>query len=225
MKTKVYKSEIMDVADRGIVTIAISKFDNTDLMGDVVRKGAFTKTFQEGGNRIKHVIDHTLKAASVVGLPIKMYETSTHAVVESALNLEKQISRDLFSDYKFFQANGKTLEHSYGYQTIQAGKSATAGGGEEILELKMYEYSTVAMGANSETPLLSIKSLTVDDVPILEEYLRKFDVTNAKGKQIESIIKQIKELKGPVNATPEAKPETLAIQLNEILKTKNIFQS
>lgn len=225
MKTKVYKSEIMDVAEKGIVTIAISKFDNTDSMGDVVRKGAFAKTFLEGGNRIKHVIDHQLRAAAVVGLPIKMYETSTHAVVESALNLEKQISRDLFSDYKFFQSNGKTLEHSYGYKTLQAGKSATPGGGEEILELKMFEYSTVAMGANSETPLLSIKSLTQDDIPALEEFLRKFDVTNAKGKQIESIIKQIKELKEPVTATPDAEPEIpLAKKLNEILNTKKIFQ-
>lgn len=62
----------MDVAEKGIVTIAVSKFDNTDSVGDVVRKGAFTKTFAEGGNRIKHVIDHQLKAAAVVGLPIKM---------------------------------------------------------------------------------------------------------------------------------------------------------
>ena len=223
MKTKVYKSPIMDIAEKGIVTIAISKFGNEDYGEDVVHKGAFAKTFKEGGNRIKHYVDHTVRQTSIVGLPHKMYETESHAVVESALNLDKQISRDLFSDYKFFQVNGKSLDHSFGYNTIQ-GKPRTKRG-EDIFELKMFEYSTVGIGMNPETPLLDLKSLSEDDIPALEEFLRKFDVTNAKGKQIESIIKQIKELKEPVTATPDAEPAVpLAKKLNEILNTKKIFQ-
>lgn len=223
MKTKTFKSPIMDIADKGIVTIAISRFGNEDYGEDIVHKGAFAKTFTEGGNRIKHFIDHTIRASSVVGLPIKMYETDTHAVVESALNLEKQISRDLFSDYKFFQANKKSLDHSFGYDTIQ-GKARTKKG-EDIFELKMYEYSTVGIGMNPDTPLLDLKSMTEDDIPLLEEYLRKYDVSNKRGKQIESIIKQIKELKEPVKATPDDEPVIpLATQLNELLKTKKIFQ-
>jgi len=192
MKTKVFKSDVLDVADKGIVTISISKFNNKDMGGDIVRKGAFLKTFNEGANRIKHLVDHTLKYAGVVGVPVKMYETDTHAVVESALNLEKQVARDLFSDYKFFNAHGKTLEHSYGYDTIK-GKPLEKSA-EEILELKMYEYSTVFYGMNPETGLIDIKSADVN-VEHLEEYLRKFDVSNKRGREIESIIKQIKALK------------------------------
>lgn len=223
MKTKVHKSPILDIAEKGVVTIAISRFGNEDYGEDIVHKGAFAKTFKEGGNRIKHFLDHSIKQTSIVGLPLKMYETDTHAVVESALNLEKQISRDLFSDYKFFQANGKSLDHSFGYDTIQ-GKARPQKKGEDIFELKLYEYGTVGIGMNPETPLLDLKSLGEDDIPALEEFLRKFDVTNAKGKQIESIIKQIKELKEPVKATPDAEPEVpLAKQLNEMLKTKKIF--
>lgn len=223
MKTKVYKSDIMDIAEQGIVTIAVSSFDTVDFGGDIVRRGAFTKTFKEGGNRIKHVLDHSLKSTSVVGLPIKMYETDRHAVIESKLNLEKQSGRDLFSDYKFFQSNGKSLEHSYGYLTTKYGPTRTKGG-EEILELKMFEYSTVSIGMNPDTPVLGIKSWSEEDIPLLEEYLRKYDVSNQKGKQIESIILQIKELKEPVKATPDAEPEVpLAKQLNEMLKHKKIF--
>lgn len=222
MKTKVHKSPILDIAEKGIVTIAVSRFGNEDYGEDVVHKGAFAKTFQEGGNRIKHFIDHSIRQAAIVGLPMKMYETDTHAVVESALNLEKQISRDLFSDYKFFQAAGKTLDHSFGYDTIQ-GKPRTKKG-EDIFELKMYEYSTVGIGMNPETPLLDLKSLGEDDIPTLEELLRKFDVGNKKGKQIESIIKQIKELKEPTQVTPKDEPVVpLAKKLNEILNTKKIF--
>jgi len=139
MKRKSLKSEVVDIAEKGIVTIAISRFDNEDMGGDIVRKGAFVRTFKEGGDRIKHYMDHQLKQMANVGLPVKMYETSTHAVVESALNLEKEISRDLFSDYKFFKEHGKTLEHSYGYETI---KGKARGRGEEIfLVIKLLSYS------------------------------------------------------------------------------------
>lgn len=219
MKQKSYKSEIMDVAEKGIVTIAISRFEIEDMGEDVVHKGAFLKTFKEGGDRIKHYMDHSIKQSANVGLPVKMYETGTHAVVESALNLEKSISRDLFSDYKFFQANGKSLEHSYGYETIK-GKSRK-NIGEEIYELKMYEYSTVGIGMNPDTPLLDLKSFEVSE---LEQYLRKYDVSNKKGKQIESIIKQIKELSQPSKDTDKIEPSlTLTMQLNEMLKTKKLY--
>lgn len=219
MKHKSFKSEVVDVAEKGIVTIAISRFDNEDMGGDIVRKGAFVRTFKEGGDRIKHYMDHSLKQMANVGLPIKMYESETHAVVESVLNLEKQISRDLFSDYKFFKEHGKTLEHSYGYETIK-GKARSRG--EEIFELKMYEYSTVGLGMNPETPLLDLKSFDADT---LREYLRKYDVSDKKGKQIEFIIQKIKELSDQGTHNPDHEPSTHnpVKQLNQLLDTKNIF--
>jgi hypothetical protein len=226
MKFKSYKSEVLDVNEKGIVTIAIGRFDNEDMGGDIARKGAFERTFKEGINRIKHYMDHSLKQSANVGLPVKMYETDKHPTVESALNLEKQISRDLFSDYKFFKEHGRTLEHSYGYETIKGkpryetikGKQRTKG--EEILELKMYEYSTVGLGMNPETPLLDLKSF---EAHTLEEYLRKYDVSNQRGKQIELIIKQIKEFTDQATHNPEPSTHNPVKKLNELLTTKNIF--
>ena len=61
MKTKSLKSEVVDYTDKGIVTIAISMFNIRDSYDDIVRKGAFTKTFSEGSGRIKHVMDHQLR--------------------------------------------------------------------------------------------------------------------------------------------------------------------
>jgi len=208
MKTKTFKSEVMDVAEKGIVTIAISKFNVEDAGGDMTHKGAFTKTFQEGGNRIKHYMDHSLKQSANVGLPVKMYEDANYAIVESALNLEKEISRDLFSDYKFFKANGKTLEHSYGYETIK-GKARTKG--EDIFELKMYEYSTVGLGMNEHTPLLGLKSL--EDLVALEGYLKKYDVSEYHAKKIQKIIKLMKKLQQP-EPTEEKSKSLYALDLS-----------
>ncbi len=222
MKFKNVVSEVMDVAEKGIVTITISKFNNEDMGGDIVRKGAFLKTFKENNGRIKHVIDHTMKASAIVGLPVKMYESETHAVVESAINTEKQIGKDLISDYKFFKDYNRTMEHSYGYETIKAGTAKVKG--EEILELKMWEYSTVGWGMNDGTGLLSMKSFTMDDIDHLEAYLRKYDVSNTKGKQIEMIIKNIKELQQPEKSTVNNEPRLALKGLNELLTTKNIFE-
>lgn len=218
MKFKNYKSEVVDVNEKGIVTIAIGRFDNEDMGGDIARKGAFERTFKEGINRIKHYMDHSMKQMANVGLPVKMYETKDHPIVESALNLEKQISRDLFSDYKFFKEHDRTLEHSYGYETIKGIPRNKRG--EEILELKMYEYSTVGLGMNPDTPLIDLKSFEICE---LETYLRKYDVSNTKGKQIELIIKQIKELADQETHTPEPSTHNPVKALNELLKTKNIF--
>lgn len=205
MKSKSFKSEVADISEQGIVTIAISKFNNRDAYDDIVRPGAFKKTFQESGNRIKHVVDHQLRQTAIIGLPVKMYETDTHAVVESKLNLEKQLARDVFSDYKFFKENGKTLEHSYMYETIKTNENRDIKG-EDIAELKMYEYSTVALGANPETPLLDLKSFEQFDITQLESYLRKYDVSNERGKEIESIIAEIKKLREPLQSTPTVEP-------------------
>lgn len=219
MKHKSLKSEVVDIAEKGIVTIAISRFDNEDMGGDIVRKGAFTRTFKEGGDRIKHYMDHSLKQVANVGLPVKMYESDKYAIVESALNLEKELARDLFSDYKFFKEHGKTLEHSFGYETI---KGKARGRGEEIFELKMYEYSTVGLGMNPDTPLLGLKSFDHVTIEDLEMYLKKFDVSNVKGKQIEFIIHKIKELQGTHNPAHQGTHNPV-IELNKLLDKQNIF--
>jgi hypothetical protein len=219
MKTKNLKSEIKDVNDKGVVTIAIARFDVEDSDGDITRKGAFERTFKEGKDRIKHYLDHKMLQAFNVGLPVKMFEDTNYAVVESALNLEKQISRDLFSDYKFFKEHGKSLEHSFGYKTL---KGKSRGRGEEILELFMPEYSTVGYAAMGDTPLLGMKSFEDVTIQDLEAYLRKFDVSKTKGAQIESIISKIKELQE--THTPDGSGTHNPVKsLNELLKTKKIY--
>lgn len=197
MKHKQNKGQIKDITGKGVVTIAISKFDNRDSYDDIVRRGAFAKTFKEN-DRIKHVIDHRLAQSFVVGLPLKMYETTTHAVVESALNLEKEISRDLYADYKFFHENDRSLEHSYAYETIKNQENKQIRG-EDITELKMYEYSTVALGANPETPLLDVKSFSDVSTLIteLETRLSKCNYSEERGKLIKKAIYILSNIEEP----------------------------
>ena len=69
-----------------------------------------------------------------------------------------------------------------------------------MTEVKLWEYSTVTLGANENTPLLDMKSFKSEE---LEAYLRKMDVSDSKGKYIEHIIALIKALGEPSSDTIE----------------------
>lgn len=203
IKSKSYESKVAEVSGDGIVTIAIAAFDNTDSYGDIIRPGAFKKTFAERGKRQNHFLDHDLSIRSLVGLPLRMYETPNHAVVESQLNLKKQLSIDLYEDYKFFQANDRTLEHSFMYETLRRNENKDIKG-EDIAEVKMYEYSTVGLGANENTPLLDLKSYKDIDMLVyeLESRLRKCNYTDERGKAVDQLIQALKVYQVPVQSTP-----------------------
>ena len=222
MKQKSYESKVAEVSQDGIVTIAISAFNNTDSYGDIVRKGAFKKTFQERGKRQNHFLDHDLNIRSLVGLPAKMYESDTHAIVESKLNMKKQLSIDLFEDYKFFRDNDRTLEHSFMYETTKRNENSEIKG-EEIAEVKMYEYSTVGLGANENTPLIDLKSYKDIDMLVyeLENRLRKCNYTDERGQATEELIKALKAYQQPTSVTTEQNEPTEVTQQKSILEIIN----
>ncbi len=182
MDYKNFSYEVKDIEEKGIVTIAISGLNNLDSDKDIIRPGAFKKTFREGKKRIKHVNQHRI--TDILGLPLRLYETDDQAIAVSQLNLEKQSVRDVFSDYKFFAEHGRSLEHSIGFSVIKTQVNEDING-IDITELKLWEYSTVTLGANSNTPLLDMKDLSIED---LEKYLRDYDVSEEKGKLIEKLI-------------------------------------
>jgi hypothetical protein len=47
-----------------------------------------------------------------LGVTLMLEEDMTGAIATGKFNLEKQLSRDVFSDYLFFAENDRTLQHS-----------------------------------------------------------------------------------------------------------------
>lgn len=185
---------------KGIVEIAIAAFNNVDSYGDIVRKGAFKKTFTQNFNRIKHVIDHRWDTTSIVGLPLKLWETDRYAMAQSQLNLDSDNGRDLFQLYKFFSDNNRTLEHSFAYRIIKAQDNEDIAG-FDITELAMREYTTCGWGANEDTPLVSMKNdsifadiMDLDNEQIcgeflktIEQLMRKADISESLGKKLQDM--------------------------------------
>ena len=190
--TKALDTKVEDVNENGIVTIQITQFDKYDSDDDRMRKGALTKTFQEG--KQVHLVDHRMGLYNYVGLPVKKIPET--GVIESKLNLNKQIGKDLLEDYKFSLDNGRSLQHSVGFIPVRGKFEENEKGGLDFFEVKLMEYTTTLFGAVEDTPLHGIKSKVEakEIIEILEQKTRMLNISDDYGKQIENHIKQLKSL-------------------------------
>jgi Caudovirus prohead serine protease len=191
--TKSLKTTVQDVNEaKGIVTIQITQFDKYDSDNDRLLKGALNKTWKEGSQ--VHLVDHKMGTATYVGLPVK--RDSETGIIESQLNLKKQVAIDLLEDYKFSQEHGRSLQHSHGFMGISGKYVKNDKGGRDFSEIKQFEYSTVLFGAVSDTPLHGIKSNedAMELAQLLELKLKTLNYTDEYAKLIEQKIAELKAI-------------------------------
>lgn len=190
-RIKNLKTTVPDVNEaKGIVTIQITQFDKYDSDNDRLMKGALTKTWSEGGQ--VHLVDHKMGTSTYVGLPIR--KDAENGIIESQINLNKQVGKDLFEDYVFSQKHGRSLQHSHGFMAIKDKFTKNEKGGYDFAEVKQFEYSTVIFGAVSETPMYGIKDNTnvLELIEDLKLRLKTCNYSDEYGKLIESKIEELK---------------------------------
>lgn len=154
------KTRSNEVDDSGIVTVAVAAFGNTDSQNDISEKGSFTKTLKENRKRFKHFLNHNQDF--LVGCPLDAWEDAQHLVFKSEINLDTELGRDVFSNYKLYHKNGLTLEHSIGVEDVKRDPFDR----RKVLEWRLWEFSTLySWGANERTPLLDLKALQFDRSP------------------------------------------------------------
>jgi len=192
-------------SDSRIISGYAAAFNNVDSDGDLIVKGAFSKSLNENGveslkPRIFHLYQHDV--TQVLGRPIILKEDDYGLYFETKI-ANTQLGNDVLNLYK----EGVLNEHSIGFKTI---KSTNRGNYNEIQEVKLFEFSSVTFGANAATPFLGFKSQFEDS----ESITQQFD-------------KVEKMLKGEV--TPET-TALLSIYLNQLkttfldLSTKSVEQ-
>ena len=180
--------------DSRIISGYASAFNSVDSDGDVIVKGAFSKTLQENGveslnPRIFHLYQHNI--SQVLGRPTILKEDDYGLYFETKI-AKTALGDDVLNLYK----EGVLNEHSIGFKTI---KSVNRGNYREIQEVKLFEFSSVTFGANANTPFLGFKS----------QFERPEDITN----QFDKVEKM---LKGEI--TPET-TALLNIYLNQLKTT------
>lgn len=215
---KIFETKTEDVDSNGRVTVAANAISNIDSDNDMSMPGSFDKTLNENFKRVKWFLNH--KTDQLIGVPIEGKQQGTYLKMTGQLNMDKQISRDTYSDYKLYAEYGKTLEHSIGVEAI---KKETKGDIRYVAEWKLWEYSTLtSWGANEDTPMLGIKSHSsiFDSINWLEIRLKKGNYTDEKFKEIEKQLSILKTLSAePGTPTYKTEPGKLISTIDKFINS------
>jgi HK97 family phage prohead protease len=189
----IYKSapigdEIIDFDEKNnIVKGYGSYFDNKDSDMDIIRKGAYQKTIQENGNRVKYLYQHDMMQP--IGKMSELYEDDKGLVFTAEIP-KTQLGNDVIELMKA----GVITENSVGIMPII---KENKGDYREIKEVKLYEISAVTLAANDQAKILDVKGM-VDIDKVYKRYdnicklLRKGNISDDMGYALESEILKLK---------------------------------
>lgn len=199
MNTILYKSthlgEVIDADEKmGIVKGYGSIFGNVDSDGDIINKGAYKKTIQENGSRVKYLYQHNMDKP--IGKMVHLEED------EKGLVFEAQVPKTrLGMDVIELMKAGVITENSVGILPIQKSMS---GQYREINEVKLFEVSAVTLAANDQAMIVDVKGNN-DPEKIFKRFdnmaklIRKGDISDELGYALEAEIYKLKSLY--INAT------------------------
>lgn len=215
MYFKQLSHDIKDFDEKqGIVKAYANAYNFKDSDGDISGPGSFKKTVKENYKRVRVLKDHNSTVG--LGVPLDMdAEDSYGLLTTTKFNLEKEVSRDMFSDIKLMTENGLNAELSIGFEIMARDQKNKA----IISEYKLYEYSFLtSWAANELSTVQDIKSIkSVHGILSLIEKSYNLDYSDARLKQIEELLKSLTI--GPSNDTHEDEPNSLEQIKNSILST------
>jgi len=217
---------------KGIITGYFSIFGNKDSDGDIIMPGAYKKTLKENGPdspkpRILHLYMHD--PYKPLGKPKVLKEDKKGLYFESEIS-HTALGKDVIQLYQ-----DKVLtEHSIGYQIVKRERDEQREE-QKLIELKLWEGSTVSWGANMDALVSTVKGEGIPDRKVLDRLLSMMDAldTALKGnysedtaRQIEIQFKQLQQTiislvrKEPENTPEDRKPE-MKIDADWILSKLN----
>ena len=162
-----YETKALDVSEKGIVTVAVNGIGIEDSQHDISMPGSFADTLRDDISKMRWYLNHDTR--QLLGVPLSGEEKEGNLIMTGQMNLNKQICRDVFEDYKLFHAAGRTLEHSIGVKAIARDEEDK----RKVLKWRMLEYSTLTgWGANPQTFLVGLKSATEEQIRDAVELIR-----------------------------------------------------
>jgi uncharacterized protein len=217
---------------KGIVTGYFSVFGNKDSDGDIVIPGAYKKTLKENGPdserpRILHLYMHN--AEKPLAKPTVLKEDKKGLYFESQIS-QTQLGKDVIQLYQ-----DKVLtEHSIGYNIVKREvdeKEET----QKLIELKLWEGSTVSWGANMDALVATVKGEGMPDKTTWDKLITMMDAldkalqgnySDDTARQLEIKFNQLRQLiitlarkAEPESSTPPEKPLVTA---DWVIKKLNI---
>lgn len=182
--------DLIDADEKaGVVKGYGSVFGNVDSDGDIINRGAYKKTIEENGNRVKYLYQHDMDKP--LGKIVKLGED------DKGLYFEAEIPKTtLGKDVIELMKAGVITENSVGILPIQKDNS---GEYRQLNEVKLYEISAVTLAANDQAILLDVKG-NYDREKVLKRYdnlvkvIRKGQISDDLGYAIESELVKLKSI-------------------------------
>ena len=208
-----------------VVTGYLSTFGVKDKHGDIIEKGAFSKSLMERKESIFFLNQHNWQQPH--GKFAVIQEDEKGLYFESNPLIDTSYSMDVI---KLYEA-GIMREHSIGFSTVKQEydrKTET----NYLKELKLYEGSNVTIGANSDTPFTGFKTSMAeikDQTKRILKALREGTFTDETFTLLEIALKQLQQdsyelgkisLQEPDKSTSNVEPEEATKAIYEFLKTK-----
>ena len=208
--------ELIDADDKsGIVKGYGSVFGNVDSDGDVIRRGAYTKTIKENGHRVKYLYQHDM--TKPLGRPFNLYEDEKGLVFEASIP-KTQLGKDVIELMKA----GVITENSVGILPIQKEHKDNY---RELTECKLFEISAVTLAANDQAMIMNVKGNIDKDLFLkrfdnLSKVVRKGEISDELGYAIESELLKLKSSVSDLITLPEksTKPIEAKDDTSEIYK-------
>ena len=182
---------IQDVdVKNGIITGYFAAFDNIDSDNEIFLPGSFKKTIRErglkGANRILHLRQHNTREP--LGKPHVLKEDN------KGLYFESRISKTSYGiDTLQLYQDGIYTEHSVGFRIIKEEREEDKP--TKILEVQLWEGSTVTWGANDEATFVGFKEeAVIDKIDALTKALTNGNYMDDTFALLEIELNQMKSL-------------------------------
>ena len=179
LEQKRCKLDIKSIDDEGKFSGYASTFGNEDLGGDIVQKGAFTKTLLKGAGEVKMFYQHD--SSEIIGKFTRLTED------EKGLHFEGQLYiKDILraKEARFLMQEGQLGAVSIGYRIESKGFDPD--GRRLLKEIDLKEISVVTFPMNEMATIDRVKSVEDMTEREFEKSLR--DVNGLSQKQAKALM-------------------------------------
>jgi HK97 family phage prohead protease len=212
--TKGYNEQLRDIdTEKRSVAGYFAVFGNTDLDGDIIERGAFTKSIKERGPEgkqlIKYLLDHDKTKA--IGKLTKLEED------ERGLYFEAKIgTHALGNDFIEMLKSEIINQASIGFKTVKEQYDQVTKA-NRIKEVMLYEGSSVTfLGANPEAGNTWFKSMddALEYLAKMEKFIHNSSATDETLEKLETQLKSLlSQLKPASTTSNEIKADEKPIEL------------
>ena len=178
-------------------------FGNVDSGGDIIEKGAFTKTIAEDFARIKILSQHNSYELPI-GKPLELREDEKGLYIRGKIS-DTQTGRDIRTLLK----DGVLAELSIGYDAVASDYDSETGI-RHLKEIKLWEVSIVTWAMNDQAQIDGVKSLVEElrtEVKTGKISRRRMDALKPFIAVVKELLEILSFMDTPDADPPQAEPE------------------